>query len=204
MNNHNDEINIRQTIFHQTDEEFYPQNAIWINSSSTYYINHSNVSSTIHLDVRQSYIKQSNPSDIIEWDFPDIPSTIQPLSESLPQKSFNHQIDDGEEPELKNQNDTTPDYTYSQNAERTYPNSQQSPQQQKITNWTQNRRNVGVLDTKQILQPFGTPLSSIDPTKTLCIVMQNTQYALQLTNDVSEQIQIINNIKELDALMLIR
>jgi hypothetical protein len=60
-----------------------------------------------------------------------------------------------------------------------------------------------VLDTKQILQPFGTPLSPIDPTKTLRIVMQNTQYALQLTNDVSEQIRIIHNVKELQASMLI-
>lgn len=42
MNNVNDEKNIRNTIYHHTDQEFCPPDAIWVNCSSTYYIDHSN------------------------------------------------------------------------------------------------------------------------------------------------------------------
>jgi hypothetical protein len=50
-----------------------------------------------------------------------------------------------------------------------------------------------------IFDPFGTPLSPVDPTATLRIIMQNPQYALQLTNENAPLIQTILNLKQLEV-----
>ncbi len=72
-------------------------------------------------------------------------------------------------------------------------------QQQKITSWTHHRPQTSDTDNKINIQPYGTPLSNIDSSKKLRLIIQNTQYALQLTNDASKYMQIINNLKELNA-----
>jgi hypothetical protein len=39
----------------------------------------------------------------------------------------------------------------------------------------------------------------IDPTSTICITMQNTQYSLQFTNENYNYIQLTKNLKEIDT-----
>jgi hypothetical protein len=77
--------------------------------------------------------------------------------------------------------------------------------QKKITEWTTHRPfplspdgvQGATLNTNHIQE--GTMPPRIDPTRTIRITMQNTQYSLQLTNDNYNPIQLTQNLKEIDT-----
>jgi hypothetical protein len=71
--------------------------------------------------------------------------------------------------------------------------------QQNIMKWTTNRSSHLTEDEELFLQPFGHSILSIDPRTTFRIVMQNPQYALQLTRDNHEISQIATNLTNLQA-----
>jgi hypothetical protein len=53
--------------------------------------------------------------------------------------------------------------------------------------------------TSHHLNPFGTLIPPIDPTKTVHICMQNTQFAFQLHGDGLSMQEILVNLKTLDV-----
>lgn len=54
-------------------------------------------------------------------------------------------------------------------------------------------------DDKDSIIPYGTAFPPMDPTTTMLIFMQNTQYSLQLSNDEATTTQTILNLKTLGA-----
>jgi hypothetical protein len=67
--------------------------------------------------------------------------------------------------------------------------------------WTVNRSNDVEGRHSQDVCPFGTDFPTHDPQTTLRIIMQNTQYSLQLTHEDASTMQTIANIKSLGASM---
>jgi hypothetical protein len=55
------------------------------------------------------------------------------------------------------------------------------------------------MDDKDSIIPYGTAFPHMDPTTTMRIFMQNTQYSLQLANDEATTTQTILNLKTLGA-----
>ena len=53
------------------------------------------------------------------------------------------------------------------------------------------------------LSPYGTPITPIDPTRSLWICLQNTQFAFQLYNDRINLSQIIESLICLNAQMFV-
>ncbi len=49
------------------------------------------------------------------------------------------------------------------------------------------------------ITPYGTQLPPINHTNTLRIIIQNTQYAMQLPYNTPDHIDTILNLKQLDA-----
>jgi hypothetical protein len=79
------------------------------------------------------------------------------------------------------------------------PSSQSLLKQETITKWTVNRGAHLLQDEASFLKPFGHDLPIVDTTTTLRVVMQNPQYAMQLTRDNNELLQVINNLTTLQA-----
>jgi hypothetical protein len=77
--------------------------------------------------------------------------------------------------------------------------SQSFLKQETITKWTVNHGAHLHQDEASFLKPFGHDLPIIDTTTTLRVVMQNPQFAMQLTRDNNELIQVINNLTTLQA-----
>jgi hypothetical protein len=75
------------------------------------------------------------------------------------------------------------------------------PQQKSITQWTKHREIPGKSATATPLTPFGTPLTTIDPTKTFRCILQNPQYSTQLSYNNNELMEAIHNLKNLQASM---
>jgi hypothetical protein len=294
MNNTNEEENLRKLIFRHTDQGFCPPDAIWINCSSTYYVDHSNecgprtllalytmathphpykemLLPLMHQNLAQicrtwiatslltgqildtalteilrlknftnnrtSNTGQSIPTDIINWDNyaetraqtqiqdrldhpcirenlqqmdPDISKSsralssigeqqLHPMSSSL--SNYDPRYDKNiikEEYWGIIQENNTPLSTQD-TRENTSPTKPRKILQQKITEWTINTHEKDIQETINNIDQYGTPLQPIDSAKKLRIVMQNTYNALQLTNDPSEYIQIINNLQQLEA-----
>lgn len=69
----------------------------------------------------------------------------------------------------------------------------------KITQWIPLRQTESPTTSPETPTPlpFGTPLQSIDPTKTLRVIMQNTQMTFQLTNSEHKKLQAIENLHTL-------
>jgi hypothetical protein len=76
--------------------------------------------------------------------------------------------------------------------------------QASLHRWTINRiegvpKKPETSEIKDDIIPYGTTFPSIDPTTTLRIIMQNTQYSMQLTQDDEKTLQTIANLKSLEA-----
>jgi hypothetical protein len=72
-------------------------------------------------------------------------------------------------------------------------NANTAVKQQTILKYTTHLSNIEPkyqqLDPKVPIIPYGTEFPSPDPTMAMCIVMQNTQYAMQLLQDKSADIR---------------
>jgi hypothetical protein len=68
-----------------------------------------------------------------------------------------------------------------------------------IHQWTINRSNDIEGTNNQDILPFGTEFPPHDPQTTLQIVMQNTQYSLQLTQEDASALHTITNLKSIGA-----
>lgn len=75
----------------------------------------------------------------------------------------------------------------------------QTPIQQDIRKWTINQSSINTPSEDTFLQPYGHDLQQIDSTKTFRIIMQNPQFALQITKGNHEHIQLIKHLSDLQV-----
>jgi hypothetical protein len=297
MNNNNDAANIKQKNFIHIDKVLCPTNAIWINCSNTYYINHSNecgprtllalhilaihphpykemllplmhpnlaqisrtwiadslISGSIRqesitevlklllfTDDRTSHIGQSTPYDVIKWESSTQGPELLPKNPCSGMNPTLNEITNLTELHLTASTNFTTPYNDKEdqssvyimtnrencqfrlpllcNTTREYNHITDSPQppsastvehdnlirrQTRITEWTINKHAENKCRYAESIVPYETPLSPINSSETLRITIQNPQYALQLTNDFSEKMQVINNLKELNAAVFV-
>jgi hypothetical protein len=81
------------------------------------------------------------------------------------------------------------------------PNCIKTKSNKNVTNYTLSLLNwIPVKDDLlEPPEPFGGPLDDIDPTITVCIIVQNPQYSLQLRRLNSEIYKTIKNLQHLQA-----
>lgn len=180
---------------------------------------------TEYQDNRPSHIGQSYPTDIIKWNETDSFTQVTSNESHKSTISYND-INLLTKEIFPHENNTNANKGYKATTTATQPTDEaltspigpyiaesqeditcSSPttgkKQQKITTWTTNKMSTDTITKLNNIEPYGTPLSPMDSTKSLRIIVQNTQYALQISNDYSERMQIIDSLQELDASIFI-
>jgi hypothetical protein len=170
-------------------------------------------------DTRTSHNATSEPYDLYDLSGKSKPPSPSHTEEAKPNVCTQQMVAPMPLPSQKvhTQNTTTPSPITSTNG----PDDPPTHNQSSILQWTTHRPFIpGVLlgpnknqsintdplnpneDHSAHTKPYGTPLPLIDPSKTLRVVMQNPQHSFRLHNNNIELLQMIENVKTLDAGLL--
>jgi hypothetical protein len=127
------------------------------------------------------------------------------ITVATPSHSSTNAITTSSQSKFKPTNHPIPHHSTPETDIKNKPIAQKNMTQSTLDLWTEKRTHLkhnNILsrtDTDAPIIPYGTPFPSIDPTTTMHIIMQNTQYSLQLSNDEATAIQTILNLKTLGA-----